>query len=81
MTMLIRDGLGCVYRARRCGWIIEISIINGPELQGVVSNDTMCDVGREGSTSGGVLCASARRDADAERFSSSQIQWIPTGAK
>jgi hypothetical protein len=57
MTMLIRDGLECVYRARRCGWIIEIFIINGPELQGVVSNDTMCDVGREGSTSGGVLCA------------------------
>ena len=60
MTMLIRDGLRCVYRARRCGWVIEISIINGPELQGVVSNDTLCDVGREGSTSDGVLCASAR---------------------
>lgn len=60
MTMLITDGLGYVYRARRCGWIIEISIINGPELQGVVSNDTMCDVGREGSTSGGVFWASTR---------------------
>jgi len=60
MTMLIREGMRWVYRARRCGWIIEISIINGPELQGVVSNDTMCDVGREGSTTGGVLCASAR---------------------
>jgi len=60
MTMLIRGGLRCVYRARRCGWIIEISIINGPELQGVLSNDTMCDVGREGSSSGGALCTSAR---------------------
>ena len=60
MTVLIREGLRCVYRARRCGWIIEISIINGPELQGVVSNDTKCDVGREGSTAGGVLCAPAR---------------------
>jgi hypothetical protein len=60
MTMLIREGLRCVYRARRCGWVIEISIINCPELQGVVSNDTMCDVDREGSSSGGALCASAR---------------------
>jgi hypothetical protein len=79
MTMLIREGLRCVYRARRCGWIIEISIINDPELQGVFSNDTICDVGCEGSTSGGVLWC--LRDTDAARFSSSQIQWIPTGAK
>ena len=26
-------------------------------------------------------CSARRRDTDAERFSSKQIQWIPTGAK